>query len=523
MRALTNILLGIILAAASLVLLSRARGFAEDFPEDDTPKFGQGLILATPEALRRVPEAPTYRAFLPKKVDLTRYFPKPGNQGAQGSCTAWAVGYAARAYYAMSLEHRNIALHRNIPSPAFIYDTALKEKDEANCNTGSAIISALEVLKKGSLSLSAFPYLENSCRAPSLRESSKATDFRIDSYLRIELLRDHELDDIKGELAEGNPVVIAFQDSVDFQMLRAGHIFKARPDKMLGWHALAVVGYDERKQAFKIINSWGRKWADRGFAWIDYGTFLDRVREAYTMRLTAPPSPTPKPSPAPVPKPKPVPIVVPPPIVLPALKCAEVRVEEHNGRTVITGFVGYDEDLDRIRAIATNADLRVSVRPWPQCEALQTLDKALGSHDRPTVKIRRLSGDTLTEGDELVFEIETPSYPSYLNVAYIQADGSVVNLVQTDIAAFKTYPPRSHLFIGNEPNSKRRFRVSKPFGREMLIALASRSPVFPEALPKQETEREFLTALRRALIGMESGREISAAYDAITTIERGAP
>ena len=110
-----------------------------------------------------------------------------------------------------------------------------------------------------------------------------------------------------------------------------------------------------------------------------------------------------------------------------------------------------------------------------------------------------------------------------MNVAYIQADGSVVNLVQPGIAAFKAYPPRSQLFIGNEPNSKRRFRVSKPFGREMLIALASRSPVFPEALPRQETEREFLTALRRALLGMESGREISAAYDAITTVERSAP
>ena len=407
MRALINILLGIILAAASLVLLSQAKLFAEDVvAEHDAPKFGQGLILASPEDLRRVPEAPRYRAFLPEKVDLARYFPKPGNQGAQGSCTAWAVGYAARAYYAMSLEHRNITRQRNIPSPAFIYDTALKEKGEANCDTGSAIISALEILKKGSLSLSAFPYSEKSCRAPSPRESSEATDFRIDGYLRIELLRDHELDDIKGELAGGNPVVIAFKDSVDFQMLQAGHIFRARSDDMVGWHALAVVGYDERKQAFKIINSWGRKWADHGFAWIDYGTFLDRVREAYAMRLTAPPSPTPKPNPNPVPEPKPAPVVVPPPIVLPELKCAEVRVVEQNGKTAITGFVGYDEDLDRIRAIATNADLRVGVHPWPQCEALQTLDKALGSHDKPTVKIQRLSGDTLTEGDELVFEIE---------------------------------------------------------------------------------------------------------------------
>jgi hypothetical protein len=35
---------------------------------------------------------------LPNQVDLSTLFPTPGNQGRQGSCVAWAVGYALKTY-----------------------------------------------------------------------------------------------------------------------------------------------------------------------------------------------------------------------------------------------------------------------------------------------------------------------------------------------------------------------------------------------------------------------------------------
>ena len=110
-----------------------------------------------------------------------------------------------------------------------------------------------------------------------------------------------------------------------------------------------------------------------------------------------------------------------------------------------------------------------------------TLEKPLARRDRPRVSIRRPSGDTLLSGDHLVFEIETPSFPSYVHVAYIQADGNVLNLVQPGVGSFTTYQPRSKIVLGDDAASSRRFQVSEPFGREMLIVLAGRSPAFPEA------------------------------------------
>jgi hypothetical protein len=201
-----------------------------------------------------------------------------------------------------------------------------------------------------------------------------------------------------------------------------------------------------------------------------------------------------------------------------------VRDGDHRA---IVGFVGRDEDIDRIREVARDADVRVAVRPWPQCEALLTLDKPLSRTDRPQVAIRRLSGDTLAAGERLVLEIETPPFPSYIHVAYFQGDGTVLNLVQPGIGSFTSHPPRSKIVIGDASPGGERFRVSAPFGREMLIVLAGRSPIFSESRPTQETEREFLTALRRALIAKPDpawpDRDVAANYDSIVTVERRLP
>jgi hypothetical protein len=72
-----------------------------------------------------------------------------------------------------------------------------------------------------------------------------------------------------------------------------------------------------------------------------------------------------------------------------------------------------------------------------------------------------------------------------------------------------------------ETDSQPDMRISPPFGREMVIALASASPLFDKALPDQMTEREFLTVLRKALIykprPSDPDRLVAAAVLPITT------
>ena len=175
-----------------------------------------GAIPDTPETLRGIPRTPTYRAFLPDHVDLSSYFPRPGDQGAKGSCVGWAVGYAAPAYYAEWAENRDVNNARNIPSPAYIYDLI---KQVGSCNTGSKISAALDLLKTGAASLAEYPYSPRFCSPPAESLRASATDFRIDNW---ELVDIHNIDQIKAELYKKNPVIISLHDSASFDRLKAG-------------------------------------------------------------------------------------------------------------------------------------------------------------------------------------------------------------------------------------------------------------------------------------------------------------
>ena len=44
---------------------------------------------------------------------------------------------------------------------------------------------------------------------------------------------------------------------------------------------MVVVGYADQLKAFKVLNSWGTKWGDRGYAWIDYAAFQNLTLEGY--------------------------------------------------------------------------------------------------------------------------------------------------------------------------------------------------------------------------------------------------
>jgi Papain family cysteine protease len=335
--------------------------FAQSAADDDLLKRGQGLILNTEDDLANVPHAPEYRAFLPDRVDLSDRFPAPGDQGKQNSCVGWSVGYA-RAYYANRVENRDLSDPANIPSPAYIYDSIRETSQQ--CDSGSKISDALNLLMRGAVSLKQFPYSEDDCQRPASVVRSRASDFRIANWLLADTRR---IDQLKGALTLGHPVIVGLRTTNAFMRLRRGEIYR-HPDEFLGHHAITLVGYDEQRQAFKLINSWGQGWADGGFGWIDYDTlraeaepragFLMRIAVAASpvpsppptsvVRPTPPPTPRPAPTVVPIPAPptvKPTPIINPAPAPALVLECSQVRTLDQGGRRTIVGFVGKDEDL----------------------------------------------------------------------------------------------------------------------------------------------------------------------------------
>jgi len=550
--------LTIALSAVSPSSHAQSPAGADQFDPPDT-EYATGLTEIDPATLATLPVVPQYRAFIPVSVDLSYRMPAVGSQGKAGSCVGWAVAYAARGYYTSALDNRDTQLPQNLASPNYVYNVARQIQKKSACSGGTNLHVAVEVLKKGALSLADYPYHAADCdTAPAPDVIATARDFRVRG---LRIIRVAKIDDVKGTLARSHPVLIAFNADRPFQRHRGDGVFNtAEVDaKTAGWHEMALVGYDERKQAFRLINSWGPRWGDHGYAWISYEVFTKRVREAAMLDVGAsapkvaevkppqprpdppqpkpradvtPPPPKPKvvedvPPPPPPPPPTPAPPQVTPELAeLATLSCAKVAVRKQAGGNVLTGFVASDADLDRVKRIAAEASNTslgdVMVAPWPQCEALQTLEKALATSDQARIDIG--TNGPLNDGDTLRIAIEPPSQISFLYVSYVQADGSVVHLVQPEGVVPQPALPGKALVFGDGQEGRAKFTVSGPFGREMIIAVASRSPLFEQKLPARQTEREYLTALRRVLAYKPdpsmADREVSATVRSLETRPR---
>lgn len=509
-------------AAACLIACSFVMGAAD----------AQGLLPEDPEEIAKLPSLPTYRAFLPLRRDLSAGFPTPGNQGKQGSCVGWAVGYALRAYYDHSRRHTSFADPRNLFSPAYIYNQTVS--NPADCNSGTQILRAMRLLQqKGAARLVDFPYDANSCRRlPDTAVDATAAGNRIFDFTAIRPASN--LDDIKGRIAAGHPVVVGLDvDQKLLSHLSAGEIYSSTEQEPSNGHAVTLVGYDDTLQAFKFINSWGVKWADHGFGWISYTAYAQTSHAAFTITdLPPPPSPEPLPEPPKPPAPQAVAWKDQLASTAERFSCARIQVRSTDeGHGSVDGWVGSEQDLATLKGVlaqlAGSAEIRsdVQLRPWPQCEALMTLDDAR-THRSLQLAAAMREGSDYERGSHLVLRVRTPSFPTYLYVAYLQAGGDAVYLYRPSGPVPSALPPNATVTLGGDADS-RKFKIGPPFGREMVVAIASASPLFGTELSQSMTEREYLSELRKALLykpdPKQPGRVVDAATLTLTTHEASQP
>lgn len=249
-----------------------------------------GLKFTPQSQLQGIPMASTPFAGeeLPKSVDMSSRMPPAGNQGKQNSCVAWTVGYACKSFQEKYEENTSFIkggqLNKDaVFSPAFIYNQINNGADG-----GSLFADALNVLsQQGAVKWSDMPYNENDyLTRPSNAIKSKAKKYRIDFWRRVNFL---DAKEVKAQLNAGFPVIIGAM--IDKGFIDGGrnsggrdYIWRAKSGKELGGHAMLIVGYDDNKGAFKILNSWGQNWGNKGYCWISYNFSSTAIREAYVMK-----------------------------------------------------------------------------------------------------------------------------------------------------------------------------------------------------------------------------------------------
>lgn len=228
---------------------------------------------------------------VPSEIPLERHLAHYGkkkppvlDQQSEGACTGF--GLAAVANFL--LHTRKVVPDSTPVSPRMFYDVARRYDEWRGVNySGSSARGAMKGWHKhGVCSLQAWPYVANDALGGLDHERAvDAANRPLGAYFRV----DHrELAAVHAALAE---VGILFAtgdvhegwDEID---ARTGVIPGPEGKAVLGAHAFAVVGYDER--GFWIQNSWGASWGKRGFALISYDDWLEHISDVWVARLGAP-------------------------------------------------------------------------------------------------------------------------------------------------------------------------------------------------------------------------------------------
>ncbi len=524
---------------------------------DAFPEVGTGFVPVDEETYATFPKVGRYRAFFGAKADLSDRFPTPGHQGKQGSCSAWSTGYAAHTFLITGDTGRKASGPADIVSPTYIYNAT---RTDPMCRRGVNLPTVLNLLQtEGAVTMAAFPYTVDDCPEPPSQSVRTAPgNARIGGWKAVarkapkgvhpsETWR-HPIvmDDVKGRLWEGQPVVFGMKIPDDWtatsQLYGFKGVYKSAEvyDRREGAppprnaHAMTLVGYDDNLQAFRVINSWGTAWGDGGYIWIDYETFQNLVGEAYVLEpLRAGGAATATPVRAPVIAPTPVPVTLPVEQrlaqTLKAPSCGRVSVSTRGGRRVVDGFGGDAAELAAMKTAATgidgNVDWRVRHRPWPQCEAEMVLERPLADDATKLVLARpggaAMDGDVaaLREDELFTIAVETTAARPYVHVVYVQADGSAVELYRGTPNADRRGKRR--VTVGASGAQDVRFQVATPFGDEVILAIASDRELLSGRLADYATEREFLSALKTAVVRAgEQRRPVSAAVRRVRTTKK---
>ena len=191
------------------------------------------------------------------------------NQGNCGSCWAFGTLSAVEALY----------IWRSGQPFTGASDFDLSEQDlidcsdSGGCNGGNTFGNLPRYIADPGVSFeSCYEYeaADGVCRAGNCPDR-----FRIDSHTVAAPLGPFGPEDvntintIKLELYR-RPLATSMAVYSDFQSYHSGVYEKTEGATLSGYHAVALMGWDDENQAFLVKNSWGPDWGMGGFFWVKY-------------------------------------------------------------------------------------------------------------------------------------------------------------------------------------------------------------------------------------------------------------
>lgn len=225
----------------------------------------------------------------PDKVDWSNYCSSVENQLNLGSCTAHAavgvVEYFQRRAHKKHIEGSRL----------FVYK-ATRNLMCVTGDTGAWLRNTMGALVFCGVSPEKYwPYIvadfdkEPTPFVYAVADNYEALRYFCHDPLGQNIPKDHVLTRVKAFLAAGIPSMFGFFgfDSFDKSNIKGGIPYPCPGERARWGHAIAAVGYDNKKEiintqcrkktkgALLIRNSWGTGWGDNGYGWLPYDYVLN--------------------------------------------------------------------------------------------------------------------------------------------------------------------------------------------------------------------------------------------------------
>jgi len=227
------------------------------------------------------------------QVDLSDEVPPIGDQGGQGSCVSWALGYYHRTQLEYRERHWDLTNPHHQFSPAFVYNQVNGGADRGSYFEHSARL----VCEQGCASMADIPYNQYDYLSwPSESAYSQAIPFRTKTWNWMNVRDTVEVGNVKQLLANGSTVVLGincYQNFMNINQFDNTYCVADRYGPNTFGHGVTIVGYDDNMSthdgtgAFKLVNSFGTGWGASGFWWMSYEAVMDAgLSQRYAVFLT---------------------------------------------------------------------------------------------------------------------------------------------------------------------------------------------------------------------------------------------
>jgi C1A family cysteine protease len=194
------------------------------------------------------------------------------NQKTLNSCSANAIAAAIR------FDHLRAGNRRALnPSRLFLY---FNERSIEGCIPKNVPVSLRDGYKTlarvGICAEQHWPYrVRHFAHHPPSECYDHAAAHRAVRYMRLK----QDLRHIRECLADGYPFTAGITVYPSFEtnrVKRTGSVpMPKRGEKLLGGHAVLIVGYDDRARHVIVQNSWGSGWGAGGYCFLPYDFILD--------------------------------------------------------------------------------------------------------------------------------------------------------------------------------------------------------------------------------------------------------